>query len=113
VTDPAPAVGPGVAMVMTTEASGDLARSLARKLVERRLAACVSFRELGSVYRWNGDIVDEDEVQLIIKTSPTSVDAMMATIAELHSYDLPEILVLEARASAAYADWVSGEVDQP
>ena len=111
--DPAPARVPEVVIVLTTEASGDLARSLARNLVERRLAACVSFRELRSIYRWNGDIVEDDEVQLAIKTSPTSVDGLVATITELHSYDVPEILVMEARAAASYAAWVSGEVDQP
>ena len=110
---PAPASLPGVAIVMTTEASGDIARSLARTLVERRVAACASFCEVESVYRWNGDIVEDGEVQLTIKTSPTSVDGLVAAIAELHSYDVPEILVLEAHAAASYAAWVSGEVDQP
>ncbi len=110
---PAPAPVPEVVIVMTTEASGDLARSLARNLVERRVAACASFSELGSVYRWNGDIVEDDEVQITVKTSPTSVDGLVAAITELHSYDVPEILVLEAQAAASYAAWVSGEVDQP
>ena len=110
---PAPAPVPEVAIVMTTEASDDLARSLARQLVERRFAACASFRGLGSIYRWDGDIVEDDEVQLTIKTSPASVDGLVAAITELHSYDVPEILVLEARAAASYAAWVLGEVGQP
>ncbi|MFC2153271.1 divalent-cation tolerance protein CutA [Actinomycetota bacterium] len=109
----APAGMPEVVVVMTTEASVALARSLARKLVERRVAACASFCELGSVYRWNDDIVEDDEVQITIKTSPTSVDGLVAAITELHSYDVPEILVLEAQAAASYAAWVSGVVDQP
>lgn len=109
----APAGMPEVVVVMTTEASVALARSLARKLVERRVAACASFRELGSVYRWNDDIVEDDEVQITIKTSPTSVDGLVAAITELHSYDVPEILVLEAQAADSYAAWLSGVVDQP
>lgn len=99
-----------IALVLTTEADRGRARTLARSLVDRKLAACVSVRAVESVYRWEDEVVDGAEVEVVVKTTPIGVAAVCAAIDELHSYDLPEIVVLDAVASAAYGGWVVGEV---
>jgi periplasmic divalent cation tolerance protein len=99
-----------VGIVLTTESSHERASTLAAALVERRAAACVTLMPVRSSYRWDGEVRMDDEVQLVIKTDPSRIAALTAAIAELHTYDLPEILVLGASASPAYAEWIGTEV---
>ena len=99
-----------LALVLTTEGDTERASQLAETLIDRRIAACVTMQEIRSLYRWEGEVVEDAEVQLVIKTDVAAVSSVRATIDELHSYDLPEIVVLDASASAEYSRWVAGEV---
>lgn len=92
---------------MTTVADSSQAERLARALVERHLAACVSLSApVTSVYPWQGRIESEAEISLTIKTAPTCLAALKAALAELHPYDVPELLVLPVvDGSEAYLDW--------
>lgn len=92
---------------MTTVADRSQAERLAGVLVERHLAACVSLGSpVTSVYPWQGRIESETEIPLTIKTSPSRIEALKATLAELHPYDVPELLVLPVvDGHKAYLDW--------
>lgn len=85
------------------------APALAKALVERRLAACVNILPaVQSVFHWEGRVDQEQESLLICKTSRATYPALEAGLAELHSYDVPECIALEAQqAMAAYAQWVT------
>ena len=97
----------GCLLILTTLPGDADAASFARQLVEDRLAACVAVQpEMESVYRWEGQIEEAREHQLVIKTSAACRDALMARIAALHPYEVPEVLVLEAEPSAAYGRWI-------
>jgi periplasmic divalent cation tolerance protein len=98
-----------VVIVLTTVPEGEVGEQIARALVEERLAACVNvLAPMTSVYRWEGRVEHERERQLVIKTSRDRVALVQARVAELHSYDLPEFLVLPvADGSAAYLGWVA------
>ena len=105
---------PEILSVTTTVGSLAEAKVLAHALVERRLAACVHVEEgLKSLYRWDGRICDDPEVRLVIKTLPGCEGALQAHFASHHPYDVPQFLACRMRASAAYADWVRGEVVVP
>ncbi|MBV8632324.1 MAG: divalent-cation tolerance protein CutA [Silvibacterium sp.] len=95
-------------IVISTAGSEEEAARIARKLVEGRLAACVSrLSGLTSVYRWQGAVEEAAEVLLLIKTSAEQLPAVEAAMRELHSYELPEFLVLPvAEGSHAYLDWL-------
>jgi periplasmic divalent cation tolerance protein len=94
----------------TTVGSLDDARRLARQLVERRLAACVQLDVIAlSVYRWEGQLCEEPEVRLTIKTSPAVLDALESFVRESHPYDLPQFVVSRQQASEGYARWVRTE----
>ena len=96
------------AIVLTTLAAEADAAALARTLVEERLAACVNvLPEMTSVYRWKGDIEQDRERQLVIKTSAGRIEALRARLRELHPYELPEFLVLNAQGSEAYLAWIA------
>jgi len=100
-------------LVLTTAGSEEQARTLARELVERRLAACVTIvGSACSIYRWQGKIEEEDEKLLLIKTERRLFEALRTTIRELHSYEVPEVLALPIDAGDTdYLEWLSGCLD--
>ena len=87
------------------------AQMLAHQLVELRLAACVNLLPpMQSVYRWQGQVEQAGEVQLLAKTCADRLDALTAAIVQLHPYELPEILALTPSAGLpAYLDWIRAE----
>lgn len=95
-------------IVLTTMPADDDAVVLARALVEERLAACVNVLEpMTSVYRWQGEVRQDRERQLIVKTRADLVDALRDRLPSLHPYDVPEFLVLPvADGSDRYLEWV-------
>lgn len=100
-----------VAVVLTTLGADADAAALARTLVEERLAACVNvLAPMTSVYRWKDAVEQEREQQLVIKTRPEMIDALQARLRQLHPYELPEFIVLDATASADYGAWVTDSV---
>lgn len=94
-------------LVMTTVSDPGEAERLARTLVERRLAACVSVGSPAtSVYPWQGEIETDREIPLTIKTAPERLDALKTALVELHPYEVPELLVLPVTDGLpAYFDW--------
>lgn len=100
-----------VLVLSTLPASHDAA-TFARALIEERLAACVNLLPvMRSVYRWEGAIQDEEERQLLIKTTRARVEDLRERLAELHPYDVPEFLVVPvAGGSDAYLRWISKSV---
>jgi periplasmic divalent cation tolerance protein len=100
-----------IVIVLTTVPVGDQGEIIARALVEERLAACVNVHDpMTSLYRWQGALEREVERQVVIKTTRDRVPAIHARLMELHSYELPEFLVLPvADGSTAYLDWVRSE----
>jgi periplasmic divalent cation tolerance protein len=105
-TDP----GASVRVVLVT-APESAAVELARALVGERLAACVNLVPgIRSIYRWNGEVTEDEEVLLVAKTRSDRVDALSQRVRELHPYELPETLALPAvGGSAAYLAWIGAE----
>jgi len=96
-------------IVLTTAGSQEEAQKIAHALVERRLAACVNIvPRIESVYRWQGKVETAQEWLLIVKTQATAFDRVRDAIKELHSYDLPECVMLEiAGGSDEYLEWIA------
>lgn len=96
-------------IVLTTAGSQDEARKLAHALVERKLAACVNIvSPIESVYHWQGKVESATEWLLLIKTQTEAFAHVQDAIKELHSYDLPECIMLEIDAgSEEYLQWIS------
>ena len=97
-----------VFLVLSTFGDHASAETCAQYLVKHRHAACVQIDgPIRSVYQWKGEIEAEEEFRLLVKTSSQALDECVAALQKQHPYDLPEIVVLNASASAAYASWVS------
>jgi len=96
-------------IVMSTAGSQEEARKIAHALVERRLAACVNIvPQIESIYRWQQKIETATEWLLLIKTQAESFERIRAAIKELHSYELPECVMLEVAAgSSEYLNWIA------
>ena len=99
-------------LALTTAGSDEQAETLARALVDRRLAACVNIvHGVCSVYRWKGDVTREEEHLLVIKTSERLLPEVRDAIHELHTYDVPEFVALPITdGDPAYLSWLSGEL---
>lgn len=98
-----------IRIVVTTVRTEDDARRLAATLIGRRLIACATMVPVVSMYRWEGMVESEAEVQVMFKTTPLRVAATVEAIRELHTYDLPEIVDFDGDASPEYAAWVHSE----
>jgi periplasmic divalent cation tolerance protein len=99
---------PSASIVLTTLGKDDDARAVATVLIEEGLAACVNIvPRITSIYTWEGRIADDEEQQLVIKTSTDRLRALEARLIELHPYAVPEFLVIHASGgSDAYLDWI-------
>lgn len=97
-----------VRLVLTTARSLDEAERIGHALVEERVAACVNIVPgLTSIYRWQGALETAAEILLVIKTIDGNLAAVEAAIERLHSYDVPEFLVLTPEAAGKpYLDWL-------
>ncbi len=95
-------------IVITTVGAEFDARSLARELVEARLAACVNILPgVESVYRWEGKIAEDGEKLLVIKTVDERLDALQEKLFERHPYEVPEFVVIDpADVRGPYRDWL-------
>lgn len=100
------------ARLILTTASGDGGTKLASALVESRLAACVNIvGPAESHYRWNDKVENASEYLLLIKTTAELVERVREKIHELHSYELPEFIVLNIESGdAKYLEWITASV---
>ena len=102
----------GNAVVFCTAGSEAEASRIAGALVERRLAACVNVVPgVHSTYRWEGAVRTDSEWLLIVKTRRERFEEVRAAIREHHSYELPEIVMLDiAEGDPAYLAWIDANV---
>ena len=97
-------------LVLTTERTMQQAETLAAELLNRRLVACVSLSPVQSLYHWDGALQRDTEVQLLLKTAASCLDALQQAVFQLHSYDTPEWIIWSGQASPAYGRWLQAEL---
>jgi len=99
-------------LILTTAGNESEARKIAKELVGRKLAACVNIvPRIHSTYRWQGKVETAEEYLLLIKTANLRAKEVQEAIAELHSYDLPEVVVISVEGgSLGYLNWISESV---
>ncbi|MCL6508080.1 MAG: divalent-cation tolerance protein CutA [Bryobacteraceae bacterium] len=99
-------------VVLSTCGSSEEAERLAKRLVEKRLAACVNVvTSLRSIYRWRGQVEEAGEALLLIKSRRELFDALRVEIEKAHSYELPEVIALSiVDGSRGYLSWLESEL---
>jgi periplasmic divalent cation tolerance protein len=98
--------------VLTALGAPPDAQRIARALVDERLAACVNIVPgVVSIYRWQGNVEQEPELILVIKTLAERVAALKARLLELHPYELAEVVVIPiVGGHKAYLEWIEEQV---
>ena len=101
-------------VVFITTPSTKIGEQIAEKLVAEKLAACVNILpEMMSIYIWKGEICNDSEVLLIVKTRADLFEALSATVQTLHPYEVPEVLAIPvSTGSDDYLSWIR-QVTQP
>lgn len=104
-----------VLLVMSSLPDQAAAQQLARTLIERRLAACVSvLAPCTSVYRWKDKVEEAAEIPVLIKTTAGRYAELESALRTLHPYELPEIIAVPVtHGLPGYLDWVAGETASP
>ncbi|MCW8915586.1 MAG: divalent-cation tolerance protein CutA [Magnetovibrio sp.] len=102
---------PSCQLVYVTMPNRDAALDMAKVLVEERLAACANVLDgMTSVYWWDGQVQNEQEAVLILKTQTKLVPALEKRIKALHSYDCPCVVSFDiAQGNPDFLDWIVGE----
>jgi len=111
-SDPADiAGGDAVQVVLVTAPDAETGAGLGRALVAERLVACVNLvPRVRSIYRWEGQVEEDEEVLLVLKTRADRLAALRERVVALHPYDVPEVVALPVvGGSDAYLDWVREE----
>ena len=88
------------------------ARKISEHLLKKKLIACANFFPIKSMYWWNDKIADDKETAILAKTSNKNFKKVEAEIKKMHSYKIPCILKIDAKANKEYDKWALKEMDQ-
>lgn len=104
-------LGDGIVLIYSTCPDEAAGKAVARALVEARLAACVNMIPgMTALYHWKGEVAEDAEVVLIIKTRAGLVDAAIALGCDVHPYETPAFVPIKAEGGAAgYLAWLLAE----
>ena len=96
-----------VLVMITTESNKTNALRLAKLLINNKLAACVSIKEIFSIYEWNDDIEETKEFEITIKSKPEFKDNLIDFLNKISSYDIPQIIFKKYHSEIKYYDWLN------
>ena len=104
---------PTLRLILTTFGDEEAASAVVRQLLEERLVACGTLVPgARSLYWWQGKIEESSELAVLLKTESGAAPRCMERLAELHPYDVPEIILLDPESvSAPYTAWVKGALE--
>ena len=91
----------------TTESSNANASRMAKLLIQNKLAACGSIKQIFSIYKWNDDIEETKEFEITIKSKPELKDHLIDFLQKNTTYDVPQILYKNYYTETKYNDWMN------
>ena len=96
-----------VLIIMTTESNKKNALRMAKLLIQNKLAACVSIKQIFSIYNWDDDIEETKEFEITIKSKLEFKDYLIEFLNEKSTYDVPQIIYKKYHAEMKYYDWLN------
>ena len=93
--------------MITTESSNANAVRLAKLLIKEKIAACVSIKQIFSVYEWDDDIQETKEFEITIKSKPEFKDYLIDFLNKISTYDVPQIIYKKYQAEVKFYDWLN------
>ncbi len=99
-----------ILVVVTTESSKANALRMAKLLIQNKLAACVSIKQIFSIYKWDDDIKETKEFELTIKSKPEFEDYLIDFLKKTSTYDVPQIIYKKYFSEMKYYDWFKNTI---
>ena len=96
-----------ILIILTTESTKTKALKLAKLLIKRKLAACVSIKKILSIYEWEDQIEKTKEYEITIKSKPELKDDLINLLHKISTYDVPQIIYKKYHAEKKYFDWLN------
>ena len=96
-----------VLVMITTESSKTNALRIAKLLLQNKLAACVSIKQIFSIYEWDDDIQETKEFEITIKSKPEFKDDLIDFLHKISTYEVPQIIYKKYHADIKYYDWLN------
>ena len=96
-----------VLLLITTESNKKIAKKIAKLLLKKKFAACVSLKDIYSFYEWEGKIKEVIEVEIIIKSKTELKNALIFFLQKMSSYNVPQIIYKKFNSEKKYINWVN------
>ena len=93
--------------MITTESNKTNALRVAKLLIKEKLAACVSIKQIFSIYEWDNDIEETNEFEITIKSKPEFKENLIDFLHKISTYDVPQIIYKEYHSEMKYYDWLN------
>ena len=98
-------------LLITTTPNQLLAEQIATELIERKLAACVSIKEIKSIYKWHGNIEENKEFEITIKSLPENLNKLTLILKEKITYEVPELIYKIFESENSYFQWINESIN--
>ena len=96
-----------ILVIIATESSKTNAVRMAKLLIKEKLAACVSIKQIFSIYEWDDDIEETKEFEITIKSKPEFKDDLIDFLCRISTYDVPQIIYKKYFSEKKYYDWIN------
>ena len=96
-----------ILLLITTESNSEIAKNIAKLLIQKKLAACVSLKEIYSIYEWEGEIEETKEIEITIKSKPEFKNNLIVFLQKMTSYDVPQIIYKKFNSEKKYLNWLN------
>ena len=98
-------------LIYITNPSEQVAKKVAKKLIDKKLIACANIFPVQSIYPWKGKLQEEKEVIILAKTKKNYLESVEEEVKKIHSYEVPCILTITADANEEYSRWMGDVLD--
>jgi len=99
-----------VLVMITTESSKANALRMAKLLIQKKLAACVSIKQIFSIYEWDDEIEETKEFEITIKSKPEFKDYLIDFLKKISTYDVPQIIYKKYHSEMKYYAWIDKNI---
>ena len=96
--------------MITTESSRANALRMAKLLIQKKLAACVSIKQIFSIYEWDDEIEETKEFEITIKSKPEFKDYLIDFLKKISTYDVPQIIYKKYHSEMKYYAWIDKNI---
>ena len=96
-----------ILVIIATESCKTNALRVAKLLIQNKLAACVSIKQILSIYKWDDDIEETKEFEITIKSKPEFKDYLVEFLNKNSTFDVPQIIYKKYNSEVKYYDWIN------